>query len=99
MLALSDSGLLNNNVGIKLLTAHQIVVANETCVVFVNHHLPTELIWLARFAAAVQLRVRFEDAEKLVLVGNRFPKLRSPISCTDDLRSWLVKMAELLKPT
>ena len=48
------------------------MMRNETVGVFVKENQTSELVRLTRFAASIQLCVRFKDAEKFVFVGNRF---------------------------
>ena len=46
------------------------MMRDESRRIFADHHQTPELIWLTSFATSIELRVRFEDAEQLVFVGN-----------------------------
>ena len=80
MTLLGDARLLHDHVVIGGDAVQQVVVTDEAGSVFVDQSQAAELIRLACFATAVQLRVRLEQAEQFVFVGNLFTELRAAIS-------------------
>lgn len=64
---------------------------NESQRVFVDQHESPKLIRLTRFAAAIELRMRFKDTEELVVVGNGFAFQNAAAGCAADLLGSLDK--------
>jgi len=69
---LQGSHFVDQHVGVGVGAFQNFVMTHETGGILDDQHQSAELVLLAGLAAAVQLRVRFEQAEELVAVGNRF---------------------------
>ena len=96
MFALRDFGLLNYDVGIHFLTSHQVVMTDESCVVFIQHY--QKLIWLRRFATSIKLSVRFKDAENFVLLATVSPSCVRRKAVSTTWRRRLIKTINFRQP-
>ena len=68
---LGRARLLHNHVAVALVAGQYMMVRDEACSILKDQHQPSKLYRLGRLAALIQLRVRLEDAEQLLVVGNR----------------------------
>src|SRR5664280_1977750 len=82
--SLGLASLLDHHVAIALIAWQNVIVRDEACSVLVKQYQASELHRLSRLASLVHLRVRLEDAEQLLAVGNRFAvKHASPRRAAD----------------
>jgi len=68
---LGRARLLHDHVAVALVAGQYMMVRDEACSILKDQHQPSKLYRLGRLAALIQLRVRLEDAEQLLVVGNR----------------------------
>ena len=66
------TGLLDDHIGVARFAIHQVVVTDEASTIFKDQCHPSKLIRCSRFAATIELRVGFEEAEQFLAVGYRF---------------------------
>ncbi len=97
MLLLCCASLLHRDVGVVLFARQQMVVTDKTRAVFKHEQQPAELIRSARFAAAIELRVRLEQAEQLVAVGDFLLQDHAPIGRVANLFREREPMLQVLR--
>ena len=77
---LQRTRLFDRNIHVLCAAVQQVLVNEKARRVFVHQQQTTELHRLAGFAALVELRVWFVNAEQLVFVGDRLALQHAPPS-------------------